>query len=42
VWQSKKIAQHTSKAVFCVDDRSLIQAKVLEGKGRDKAKNLLK
>ncbi|MFT6968912.1 MAG: hypothetical protein ACJAUT_000166 [Cellvibrionaceae bacterium] len=42
MWQSKEIAQRTSKAVFCVDDRSFIQAKVLEGNGWDKAKNLSK
>jgi orotate phosphoribosyltransferase len=41
-WQSKEIAKRTGKAVFCVDDRSFIQANTLEGKGWDKIRALSK
>ena len=35
VWQSQEIAKRTGKAVFCVDNRSFIQAKTLDGKGAE-------
>lgn len=39
-WQSKEIARQTGKAVFCVDDRTFMQAEVLEGRVGDTARRV--
>ena len=43
-WQAREIAESTGKAVFCVDERTFIQAKTLDAKVQDKinaASNLI-